>query len=356
MERFFLAFLLATLITFIITPSIRGLAYLLGSFDYPAPRRINQEPVPNMGGIAIYIGFLISILIYLNLSKALQGLLLGATLILLLGILDDYKGLSPKVKFFGQLVGASIAVMHGIRIDFITNPFGGGFLYTGSLAVPLSLLWIVGITNTINLIDGLDGLASGVGAIASLTIFAVALKENQPTIAILAIALSGSSFGFLWYNFHPARIFMGDTGALFLGYVFACISILGALKTTAAVTLVIPVLALGVPILDTAFAIVRRRQNGQSIFQGDKGHLHHRLLDMGFSQKKAVLVIYLISILLGVMAFGINGADPFLATFILILIGLLMVFGARKLGLLVIKGPDQKIHKVKEEGLKERSL
>lgn len=340
MERFLLAFFLALFLSFLLTPPIRRLAHSSGSLDFPAPRRIHEEPMPNMGGVAIYLGFLFSVLVFLPLNMALQGLLLGGTVILLVGILDDYRGLSPKAKLLGQVVAASIAVMYGIRIDFITNPLGG-LLYTGGLAVPLSIFWIVGITNTINLIDGLDGLASGVGAIASLTIFAVAWKEGQPTIAILAIALSGSCFGFLRYNFYPARIFMGDNGAMFLGYVLASISILGALKTTAAVTLAIPVLALGVPIFDTVFAIVRRHQNGQPIFQSDRGHLHHRLLEMGFSQKKAVLVIYFISMVLGIIAFGINGVNPFHATFFLIFIGLLMVFGARRCGVLMMKEPEQ---------------
>lgn len=335
-----MSFLLSLLISLLLTPPIKRFAQLMGSLDYPSPRRINEEPVPNMGGLAIYLAFLLSLLFFLEITKPLLGLLLGSTLILLVGLLDDMRGLSPKGKLLGQLIGAFIAVLYGVRIDFITNPLGG-FIYTGNLAIPFSMLWIVGITNTINLIDGLDGLASGVGSIASLTLFAVALKEGQPTIAILAITLSGSSFGFLPYNFHPAKIFMGDTGAMFLGYVLACISILGALKTTAAVTLAIPVLALGVPIFDTVFAIVRRHQNGQPIFQGDQGHLHHRLLDLGLSQKKAVLVIYSISILLGMMAFGINGAGPLLATLILILMGLLLVYGAKKLGILVIRGTSK---------------
>lgn len=350
MYRYLLSFFLALFIAYVLTPSIRRLAQTSGSMDYPAPRRINREPVPNMGGIAIYLGFLVSAFFLLPLNLARQGLFLGATVVLLVGILDDYKGLSPKAKLLGQVAAASIAVLYGIRIDFITNPLGG-FLYTGGLAIPLSIFWIVGITNTINLIDGLDGLASGVGAIASLTLFAVAMKEGQSTIAVLAIALSGSSFGFLRYNYHPARIFMGDSGAMFLGFTLACISILGALKTTAAVTLAIPVLALGVPIFDTVFAIVRRHQNGQPIFEGDRGHLHHRLLEMGFSQRKAVLVIYLISILLGVMAFGINGANPFQATLLLILVGLILVLGARRCGVLMIKEPKGEGLKSGREGL-----
>lgn len=350
MDTFFISFFMAFLLALIITPFIQRLSSHLDSFDYPSPRRINREPVPNMGGISIYFGFLLSVLFFSELNQPLQGLLLGATLIFLVGMLDDLKGLSPHAKLLGQVVAASIAVVYGIRIDFITNPLGG-LIYTGALAVPLSIFWIVGITNTINLIDGLDGLASGVGAIASLTIFAVALKDGQPTIAILAIILSGSSFGFLPYNFHPARIFMGDTGAMFLGFVLASISIMGALKTTAAVTLAIPVLALGVPIFDTVFAIVRRHQNGQPIFQGDKGHLHHRLLEMGFSQRKAVLVIYSISLLLGIMAFGVNGAGPFVATLILLLMGLLLVWGAKRMGILMMKGPSEQDLTRRSEGL-----
>lgn len=340
MNGFLFSFFMAFIIAVFFTPFIKHIATLLDSFDHPSPRRINQKPIPNMGGIAIYLGFLLSVIAFVELTPVLQGLLLGASFIFFVGLLDDYTGLSPALKLLAQVIAALIVVLHGIRIDFITNPLGG-YIFTGVMAIPLSVFWIVSITNTMNLIDGLDGLASGVAAIASLTIFAVALKEGQPVTAMLAIILSGSAFGFLPYNFYPARIFMGDTGAMFLGFILATISIMGALKTTTAVTLAIPVLALGVPIFDTVFAIVRRHQNGQPIFQGDKGHLHHRLLEIGFSQKKAVLVIYSISILLGIMAYGVNGAGPLVATLILILLGLLLIWGARRLGVLVIKRPEK---------------
>lgn len=350
MDSFLFSFFMAFILTVFFTPLIKNLATHVDSYDHPSPRRINQRPVPNMGGIAIYLGFLLSIIAFGELTPVLQGLLLGASFIFLVGILDDYKEISPYLKLLAQIIAALIAVFHGIRIDFVTNPFGG-YIFTGALAIPISVFWIVSITNTINLIDGLDGLASGVGAIASLTLFAVALKEGQPVTALLAITLSGSAFGFLPYNFHPARIFMGDTGAMFLGFILATISILGALKTTTAVTLAIPVLALGVPIFDTVFAIVRRHQCGQPIFQGDRGHLHHRLLEIGLTQKKAVLVIYSISILLGIMAFGVNGASPFVATLILIILGLALIWGARRIGVLVIKGPGEQELSSRSEGL-----
>ncbi len=336
MEIYLFSFSLAFITTFILTPSIKHLAHLSGAFDYPQPRRINDHPVPNLGGMAIYLGFLLSVFASLSIDQRLQGLLLGGTLILLTGLLDDYRGLSPRAKLVGQIAAASIAIMYGVRVDFITHPMGG-IIYLERLAVPLTLFWIVGITNTINLIDGLDGLASGVAGIASLTLFVVALREGQFAIAVLSVTIAGSSLAFLRYNFNPAQIFMGDAGAMFIGFVLACISVLGALKSTAAITLIVPFLALGVPIFDTLFAIVRRHQRGKPIFQADRGHLHHRLLDLGLSHRNAVLVIYLISTILGVLAVGINGANPLQATVILSLTCIILFFGAQRLGILVIK-------------------
>jgi UDP-GlcNAc:undecaprenyl-phosphate GlcNAc-1-phosphate transferase len=227
------------------------------------------------------------------------GLLVGRSFIVLVGIIDDYKNLPAKVKLVGQILAAAVLVIaFDVRIDFITDPFGD-FFYTEWLAIPLTIFWIVGLTNTVNLIDGLDGLAAGVATIASVTIFLVALQQNIMLVTVLTAALAGAACGFLYYNFNPARIFMGDSGSMFLGYMLAGISVIGAVKCAATIALIVPILALGLPILDTTFVIVPRYRGGVPIFKPDKGHLHHRLMDLGFSQRQAVLLMYVISALLG---------------------------------------------------------
>ena len=219
-----------------------------------------------------------------------------------------------------------------MRIDFITDPFGD-FIYTEWLAIPVTIFWIVGLTNTVNLIDGLDGLAAGVATIASVTIFLVALQQNILLVAVLTAALAGAAMGFLYYNFNPARIFMGDSGSMFLGYMLAGISVIGAVKCAATIALIVPILALGLPILDTTFAIVRRYRGGVPIFKPDRGHLHHRLMDLGFSQRQAVLLMYVISALLGLSAVALTEVSSQFAIAIVCMVVALVLYGAKRIGI-----------------------
>jgi UDP-GlcNAc:undecaprenyl-phosphate GlcNAc-1-phosphate transferase len=234
------------------------------------------------------VAFVAAVLATAPFSQQVMGLLIGSTVIVAVGILDDLYQLAAKVKLVGQIVAAATLLFFDIRIDWVMNPFSGELIYFEWLAIPITIFWIVGLTNTVNLIDGLDGLAAGVSTIAALSIFFIAADMGNMVVAMLLVSLAGSAIGFLRYNMNPARVFMGDTGSMFLGYVLAAVSIIGAVKSAATIALIVPIVALGLPILDTAFAILRRKLSGEPIFKPDKGHLHHRLLAMGLSQKQAV--------------------------------------------------------------------
>lgn len=299
--------LVALLISYLMVPQVKRLAFSLGAVDKPNKRRINVKPIPSLGGIAIYLGVLFA-LISTGFGSEFLGIIVGGTLIVSLGILDDLYELSAIVKLLGQIVAGLVLIGFDARIEFISNPFGGIY-YLGLLGVPITLIWIVGVMNTINLIDGMDGLAGGVTVIAAATLAIFAYQKGQVLTIILALSVIGATLGFLKYNFNPAEIFMGDTGSMFLGFMLGSISIIGTLKSVTAITLLIPLLALGVPIFDTLFAILRRKLSGQPIFKADKGHLHHKLLELGLSQVQAVTIIYLVSIFLGMVAIGISEAD-----------------------------------------------
>ena len=300
------ALLAAALVSLISTPVVRSLAFRMGAVDIPRDaRRMHDHPIPRMGGLAIFFGFILSVLIFLPLTPELRGMLLGAVIIVILGIVDDIFALPALPKFFIQIGAALIAVLEGNCIDFLSNPnifSNEPFWELGWLSVPITVLWIVGITNAVNLIDGLDGLACGVSTISSMTMLVIALIVAEPDVAILMAALAGACIGFLPYNLNPAKIFMGDTGATFLGYVLAVVSIQGLFKFYAVISFAVPFLMLGLPIFDTCFAILRRVSHGQSPMKPDRGHIHHRLIDMGFSQKQAVAVLYIISAILGLSA------------------------------------------------------
>ena len=331
-SKFILIFISSLIISYILTPLVKKLAHKVNSFDHPSKRRVNIKPIPNTGGIAIFIAFLFSYYIFNDHSLSTYGIMFGATFIFILGLIDDLFEISPLVKLLGQIGAASILIYYGVQINFITNPLGG-MIYLGYFSVPLTILWVVGITNTVNLIDGLDGLAAGISIIATMTLFAVAMQEYRIIPAVLAISLAGSLSGFLKYNFHPAEIFMGDSGSMFTGYILAAISVTGALKSAAAVTIVVPILALGVPIFDTIFAIVRRVYNNKPIGEADRGHIHHRLMALGWSHKQAVIIVYGSSILLGATALIINGLNIKNG---MILFGLAVtgvIYGAWRLGI-----------------------
>lgn len=336
MPDFILAFFIALAVSYLLIPRIIALAVRTGEMDMPDERKVHTAPIPRLGGIAIYVAFMAAVLLTVDMTREIAGLLLGGTVIAIVGIIDDLKDLPAKVKLFGQIIAAAVLVLFDVRIDFISDPFGD-LIYLEYLAVPATLFWIVGITNTVNLIDGLDGLAGGVSTIASITILLVALQQDYLLVVVLTAALSGSVLGFLRYNFNPAKIFMGDTGSMFLGYMLAGISVIGAVKSAATVALIVPIFALGLPILDTTFAIIRRYLGGKPIFKPDRGHLHHRLLDLGFSQRQAVLLMYVISGVLGVSAIALTEVSNTIAMLIISAVTLVVLVGAKKLGIFKTK-------------------
>ncbi|ORU00930.1 Undecaprenyl-phosphate N-acetylglucosaminyl 1-phosphate transferase [Anaerovibrio sp. JC8] len=345
MPNFIWALLIALVVSLVITPVVIIFADKTGAMDAPDARKVHQKPIPRIGGLGMYIAFMAGVLGTLQLDllpedvrSGVIGLLVGSTLIVILGLVDDYKNLPPKVKLLGQIVAAGVLVAFGVQIDFIADPFGDYF-YLEYFAVPATIFWIVGLTNTVNLIDGLDGLAAGVATIASITILLVAIQNEFFLVTVVTAALAGAAIGFLWYNFNPAKIFMGDTGSMLLGFVLAGISVIGAVKSAATIALIVPILALGVPILDTSFAIIRRYRGGVPIFKPDKGHLHHRLLDMGFNQRQAVLLMYIISAMLGLSAVLLNEVSGGIAIAIVIAVVLVVFLGAKKLGILRMKNP-----------------
>ena len=299
-----LALGVAFLLSFSSTPAIIALAHKLNAIDVPKDnRRIHKKPIPLMGGLAIFYGFVISLICFGVLDRETIGIILGCSIIILTGIFDDIKNIKPITKLLFQLLAASVVVCCGVRIEFLTNPLSNWIgspqiLLSPWMSISLTIIWIVGICNAINLIDGLDGLAVGVSTISAFCMLALTLISNDMNVAIIAASVAGAALGFLPYNFNPAKIFMGDTGSLFLGFVLACISVQGLLKQSAVITFAVPVLILGLPIFDTAFAILRRIASGKSPMSPDRGHLHHRLIDHGFSQKQAVAILYTLTALL----------------------------------------------------------
>ena len=303
-------FFIALSVTLFTTPFIQKLAVHIGAVDQPNERKIHLTAIPRLGGAAIFLGFAAALLTSLAFAgvlgrglevKHLVGILLSSFLMLILGVVDDIRGLPALTKLISQVVIAAIVVYFGIEITFVSNPFNGLFIL-GAIAAPLTVLWLVGMTNAINLIDGLDGLAAGVTAISAGTLFFVALRTHQLGAALTLLALCGAALGFLRYNFFPAKIFLGDSGSYLLGFILAAASVTGVFKTTLVVALIIPILILGVPIFDTMFAIGRRISSGQSPFKADNRHIHHLLLRAGFTQREAVLAIYVACFMLSISA------------------------------------------------------
>ena len=334
------AFAVALIVALLVTPAVILLAKKTGAMDAPNARKVHKKPIPRIGGLAIYAGFMAAIIFVaikfgldIEQIKETVGLVVSGTLIVALGLLDDYKNLPAKVKLLGQIGAAAVLVLaFDVRIDFVTDPFGD-YIYLEWFALPATMFWLVGLTNTVNLIDGLDGLAAGVASIASFTIMLIALEQDFILVAVLTAALAGAALGFLKYNFNPAEIFMGDTGSMFLGFMLAGISVTGAVKSVATIALVVPVFALGLPILDTTFAIIRRLRGGVPIFKPDKGHLHHRLLGVGFTQRQAVLLMYVISALFGLSAIALTAVSCQIAALILVVVVTAIFYGVKKLGI-----------------------
>ena len=333
------AFAIAAVLSYFFTPPVKNFAHKVGAIDVPKDaRRMHKKPIPRLGGLAIYGGFLCSILIFGQLDETMLCVLLGAAIIVALGIFDDVLALGAKLKFVVQIVAAAIPVCIGnLQIGLFTNlnPLSDTpFVHLGILAVPVTIIWIVGITNAVNLIDGLDGLAVGVSSIAAITMLAVALLTGNMPIAITMAALAGACIGFMPYNLNPAKIFMGDTGSTFLGYMLATVSIMGLFKFYAVISFAVPFLILGLPIFDTANAIIRRVAAGRSPMSPDRGHVHHKLIDMGFNQKQAVAILYAISATLGLTAVVLTSSGEvkaivlLLAVLAAILVGACIIYGA----------------------------
>ncbi|HIU64607.1 MAG TPA: undecaprenyl/decaprenyl-phosphate alpha-N-acetylglucosaminyl 1-phosphate transferase [Candidatus Avacidaminococcus intestinavium] len=333
MNTYVAAFAIALVISFLLTPYVKKLAFKIGAVDKPDERKVHTRVMPRLGGLAIFVAFLLSVVVTMGITNDVLGILLGSLAIVVVGILDDKYQLPAKVKLLGQIGAACILVLFDIRIEWLNNPVGGYF-YLDYLSVPFTVFWVVSFTNVVNLMDGLDGLAAGVSAIASITIIIVALQESYFAVAALSAALAGAIIGFLRYNFNPATIFMGDTGSMFIGYTLAAISIFGAVKSAATIALVVPAIALGLPIMDTAFAIIRRKINGKPIFKPDKGHLHHRLLALGLSQRQVVLLMYLVSALLGTSAILLTEIGGLYSILLVSAIVAVVGFCAKKIGIL----------------------
>ena len=294
----------AALVTALFTPLSILLAPKLGAMDVPRDaRRVHNKPMPRFGGIAIYAGIMVGLAIFAQTQRHLSAVMVGCTLIYILGAIDDLKGMKPIVKFAGQVVSASVVFAMGLRINFITNWFGEGHMDLGiAVCYIVTVIWLVAITNAVNLVDGLDGLAAGISAISALSIAYISYIHGWYGPTICMMVLAGACIGFLPFNFHPAKTFMGDGGSQLLGFSIAALSILGTVKSATVVAVVIPVLVLGLPIIDTAMAIVRRTIRHQSIASADKEHLHHRILRAGFGQRRAVLLMYSVSGIMGIMA------------------------------------------------------
>ena len=291
-------------ITFLFTvffvPIVGKIATYLGAMDIPNARKVHKKPIPRLGGIGIYAGFLLGYMIFGEQSVQMNAVLIGSIIIIITGIFDDIKPIPAKYKFIGQILGAAVIPLYGGIILKELSAFGL-YINLGVLSYPVTILFIVAIINCINLIDGLDGLSSGISSIYFITIgiIAILLHNSSGLDVILTFIMLGSTLGYLWHNFYPAKIFMGDSGSMFLGYIIAVIALLG-FKNVTLTSFIIPITLLAIPILDTLFAILRRIINHKPIGMPDKCHLHHQLLNLKFSQRKTVLIIYLVNILFAI--------------------------------------------------------
>jgi len=336
------ALVVAGLISYFATPIVKNLAYKVGAIDVPKDeRRMHKTPIPRLGGLAIFIAFLFAVILFADIDRQMQGILLGAVMIVVLGVLDDIMTLKALPKFLVQIAAAAVVVYHGVSIQFLSNPnvFSDvSYINLGWLSVPVTIIWIVAITNAVNFIDGLDGLAVGVSAISTASLLVIALMVAEMNVSIVLAALLGACIGFIPYNKNPAKIFMGDTGATFLGFILATLSIQGLFKLYAIISFAVPFLILGIPIFDICFAFLRRIAKGQNPMVADRGHVHHRLIDMGFNQKQAVAISYMLTAILGLAAVLLTSSGEFRA---LILIGAIIIVGAIGLRIIFKKQPQQ---------------
>jgi len=335
MPNLWLGMIIALATALAATPLTIWLARKLHVVDIPDERKVHSGAVPRMGGVAIYGAFVLGTLALGLYTRPVAALLIACSIVMFVGWVDDVRGISPKVKLLGQVLASLVLIKGGFYVQFITNPFiDGGLISLGIFTIPVTILWLVGISNAVNLIDGLDGLSAGVSAIAALTMTIVCFVQGQIQTAALAAVLAAAAFGFLRYNFHPARTFMGDCGSLFLGFTLGALAIMGLSKGATIVSIFIPFIIMGIPIFDTFFAIIRRIFLHKPIFEADKGHLHHSLLSLGLNQRQTVLIIYAISAVMGLSAVLLAVLTSAQAIILLIILITATFAGAEKLGVL----------------------
>ncbi|MFZ7119650.1 MAG: MraY family glycosyltransferase [Eubacteriaceae bacterium] len=328
-----IVYIVCCILTIAITPLISKISIKYGAVDKPNNRKMHDDVMPTLGGLSIFAAFFLGHLLFGYPHFQFKAILLGSIIIVITGVVDDIFDLNPKMKILAQLLAATIVIFYGqLYLKTVDLPIVGT-IKLSYLGYFITYLWIIGITNAINLIDGLDGLASGVSTITFITMYILAIIKKDYFVMSYALILAGSSTGFLVYNFHPAKIFMGDTGALFLGYILSVLSLMG-FKNATFISFVVPILLLGVPVFDTFFAIIRRKLRGQSFAQADKEHLHHLLMTTNASQTKTVLIIYGISIIFSVVSVVYSLVSEELGLMILIILFFLIEYIATRIGLL----------------------
>jgi UDP-GlcNAc:undecaprenyl-phosphate GlcNAc-1-phosphate transferase len=361
MLKYLIVFLISLISSLVFTPLVRSVSRRLGAFDLPGERKVHCKPIPRLGGFSIYVTFNLILIIASQVDLFFfpidflekinfPWLFVASTIIFGIGATDDLHRIPPAAKFFFQIVAGVIVALTCCKIDVISLPFAS--IQLGIWSIPVTVLWVVAITNAINLLDGLDGLAAGTSFIVCLAMFGISLLNQDIGIALTSIILAGSILGFLRYNFHPASIFLGDSGAYFLGFVLSVFPLLGGLKGTTTFAILIPILALGLPIIDTGLSMLRRLLkslhilevdpdknvvkffflDGWSVFKADRNHIHHRLLEMGFTQRKAVILLYVISLILGLLSFSSIYFKNINYALFLTTIGIASYIGVRKLG------------------------
>jgi len=308
---YLIVFAVALAVAVLTTPQFIKLAVRVGAVDQPGPRRVNVKPITRMGGPAMFLGFTAAVITAVALRKVptmyAAGVLAGGAIVFAVGLWDDMRSVRPVPKLLVHIAAGCVAFGLGVRVSFVTNPFGGGMITLPEwVSFGVTVFWLVAITNAMNLIDGLDGLAAGIVTIATLTFFLVAVGHNQTDSALMSLAVAGAAGGFLRWNFYPAKTIMGDSGAYFLGFTAAALAVNGAFKSTTALTLLVPIFALGLPIFDTTFAIARRLHDHKPVMrEADKKHVHHRLIDSGLNHRQTVVVCYLITLALSAASLAI---------------------------------------------------
>lgn len=358
-------FLVSLVSVTILTPLSIRLAGKIGAVDIPADRKVHKTPIPRLGGLAVILAVAISLLLgagvnaYIGriVQTSLMGMVMGSLVVIAMGLWDDTRNINPLIKLAGQLIAAGIAVSMGVQFELASNPLVGqmrDYFDLGTLALPLSVLWIVGLTNAMNLIDGLDGLATGIALFTSVALFLISINTEAGDVTYVYVALAGATLGFLHYNRFPAKVFLGDTGSMFLGFTLGCLSTTGFQKSFTLSSLMVPMIIFGIPIFDSALALTRRYASQKGLATADREHLHHRLIDLGLSQKQAVFLLYFITVLLGIIAFAFTVQLNEYAAVVIVLIGVVGGMLAKELNLFGTQSREMEREYLHEE--KQKSL